>query len=85
MGTPQIAESWFDRREGVIITAVEPGGPGDEAGVHRGDVILEIDRKSIRTLTDYQGAISRLKKGRGVLFLLRREERRLFLALKTRQ
>ena len=84
--TPQIAESLgLDRAEGVVITTVEPGSPADEAGLRRGDVILEIDRKSIRKLTDYQKAITKIKKGKGVLFLVRRGETTLFLALKTRE
>ncbi|MBI2996985.1 MAG: PDZ domain-containing protein, partial [Deltaproteobacteria bacterium] len=81
--TPQIAESLgLDRAEGVMITAVEPGSPGDEVGLRRGDVILEMDRKPIRSLADYQKAIGKSKKGKGVLFLVRRGESTLFLALK---
>ena len=84
--TPQIAESLgLDRAEGVVITMVELGSPAEEAGLRRGDVILEIDRKSIRKLSDYQKAITKIKKGKGVLFLVRRGETTLFLALKTRK
>lgn len=81
--TPQIAESLgLERPEGVVITAVEPGSPGDEAGLRRGDVILEIDRKPVRSLADYGKALGETKKGRGILFLVRRGESTLFLALK---
>ncbi|MFQ5849426.1 MAG: DegQ family serine endoprotease [Candidatus Binatia bacterium] len=82
--TPQIAESLgLDRAEGVVVTFVEPGSPGDEAGLQRGDVILEIDRKPIRDLKDYRKAIARIAKGKGILFLVRRGETTIFLALKT--
>ncbi|MBI4489979.1 MAG: DegQ family serine endoprotease [Deltaproteobacteria bacterium] len=81
--TPQIAESLgLERPEGVVITAVEPGSPGDEAGLRRGDVILEIDRKPVRSLADYGKAMGETKKGKGILFLVRRGESTLFLALK---
>ena len=84
--TPQIADSLgLDRAEGVVITMVELGSPAEEAGLRRRDVILEIDRKSIRKLSDYQKAITKIKKGKGVLFLVRRGETTLFLALKTRE
>jgi serine protease Do len=84
--TPQIADSLgLDRAEGVVITMVEPGSPAEEAGLRRRDVILEIDRKSIRKLSDYQKAITKIKKGKGILFLVRRGETTLFLALKTRE
>ena len=82
--TPQIAESLgLERAEGVVITAVEPGSPGGEAGLRRGDVILEIDRKPVRNLADYRKALGESKKGKGSLFLVRRGESTLFLALKS--
>ena len=82
--TPQIAESLgLDRAEGVIITMVEPGSPASEAGLRRSDVILEIDRRAVRNLADYEKSIGRLKKGKGVLFWVRRGDTTLFLALKS--
>ena len=84
--TPQIAESLgLERVEGLVITAVEPGSAGDEAGLRRGDVILEIDRKPVRSLPDYRKAIEGARKGKGILFLVRRGETTLFLALKPPQ
>ena len=84
--TPQIAESLgLDRAQGVVITTVEPGSPAEEAGLRPRDVIVEIDRKAILKLSDYQKAVTRIKKGKGVLFLVRRGETTLFLALKTRE
>lgn len=81
--TPQIAESLgLDRAEGVVVSGVEPGSPGDQAGLRRGDVILEIDRKPVRSLANYRKAIGETKKGKGILFLVRRGENTLFLALK---
>jgi hypothetical protein len=32
---------------GARVTGVEPGGPADEAGIKEGDVILEVDGKSL--------------------------------------
>jgi len=82
--TPQIAESLgLERAEGVVITAVEPGTPGNDAGLRRGDVILEIDRKPVRNLADYRKALGESKKGKGSLFLVRRGESTIFLALKS--
>ncbi|MBI2350659.1 MAG: DegQ family serine endoprotease [Deltaproteobacteria bacterium] len=82
--TPQIAESLgLERAEGVVITAVESGSPGDEAGLRRGDIILEIDRKPVRNLADYRKALGESKKDKGSLFLVRRGESTLFLALKS--
>jgi predicted metalloprotease with PDZ domain len=49
--TPEIAQTLgLKQAQGVVITAVERGSPADDAGLRRGDVILEIDRKSVRNL-----------------------------------
>lgn len=81
--TPQIAESLgLEKADGVVVTAVEPGGAADEAGIRRGDVIVEVDRKPIRSLDEYKKSIAGIRKGKGVLFLVRRGENTLFLALK---
>jgi serine protease Do len=81
--TPQIAESLgLEKAEGIVVSAVEPGSVADEAGIRRGDVIVEIDRKPIRNLEEYKKSITTIRKGKGVLFLVRRGESTLFLALR---
>jgi serine protease Do len=84
--TPQIAESLgLEKSEGVVVTAVEPSSAADEAGIRRGDIILEVDRKAVRNVDEYKKAIAGARKGRGVLFLVRRGESTLFLALKPQR
>ena len=81
--TPQIAESLgLERAEGVVVSAVDPGSVADEAGIRRGDVILEVDRKPIRNIDEYKKSLAGIRKGKGVLLLVRRGESTLFLALK---
>ncbi|HEY7167147.1 MAG TPA: DegQ family serine endoprotease [Candidatus Binatia bacterium] len=81
--TPQIAESLgLEKAEGVVVTDVEGGSAADESGIRRGDVILQIDRKPIRSVEEYRKSIAGIRKGKGVLFLVRRGESTLFLALK---
>jgi serine protease Do len=81
--TPQIAESLgVERADGVVITAVDPGSTAEDAGLRRGDIIMEVDRKPVRKVADFRKAVGEVKKGKGVLFLVRRGESTLFLALK---
>lgn len=80
---PEVARSLgLKDNQGVIITAVDPAGPGAAAGFRRGDVILEVDRKPIRSLSDYEKAISEAKD-KNLLFLVRRGDTTIFLALKS--
>jgi len=81
--TPDIARSLgLERAEGVIVTAVEPGSAADEAGLQRGDLIKQINRRPVRGLGDYDRAMAQLQKGKSILLLVQRGEGSLFLALK---
>jgi serine protease Do len=81
--TPEIAQALgLKRAQGVVITAVERGSPADDAGLHRGDVILEIDRETVRNLAEYRRAIAGLKKGQSSLFLVQRGQTTSFVALR---
>ena len=82
--TPEIAQSLgLKRAQGVVITAVERGSAADDAGLRRGDVILEIDGKTVRNLTEYRLAIAGLKKGESSLFLVQRGQSTSFVALRV--
>ncbi|MCB0333520.1 MAG: Do family serine endopeptidase [Bdellovibrionales bacterium] len=67
---------------GVIIESVEPGSAAEKAGLSRGDVIEEIDRKPVSDFAAYRELIDSLKKNRPVMVLVRRKEGTRFLTLK---
>jgi serine protease Do len=66
----------------VVVTLVGRGSAADNAGVERGDVIVEINRSAIRTLSDYSDALAKADPGKPLLLRIHREQRSLFLALK---
>jgi serine protease Do len=68
--------------KGVVVTQVEPGGPAAEAGLRRGDVILEVNRQGVKDVEAYRKALKAAGKGKSVLFLVRRGDNTIFLALK---
>jgi serine protease Do len=70
------------RSQGVVVAAVQPGSSADDAGVERGDVIVEINRIPIRTVSDYNDALVKSAKGNSLLFLIRRGPGNLFLTMK---
>jgi len=67
---------------GVVVTSVEEGGPAAEAGIRRGDVVLEVNRRPVRNVRQYERALKGGSKGTSVLLLVRRGDNTIFLALK---
>jgi serine protease Do len=81
--TPQIRRMFNIREsEGVIVTNVEQGSVAWDAGLRRGDIILEINKKPVRNLSEYRKVIGSIKQGQTVLFLIKREENTLYIALR---
>ncbi len=60
----------LSQRDGVLVSFVEPGSEADEAGMQRGDLIVEIEKEPIATLDDFRRALGRGAK-RDRPFLLR--------------
>jgi serine protease Do len=82
--TPEIAESLGlgSDVKGVVVSAVDPGSSADDAGMRRGDVIVEVNRKPVKDMASYRRALEGSGKGKNVLFLVRRGDNTIFLALK---
>ncbi len=52
--TPELAQQFqVPFAEGVIVTQVEPGSPADEAGVRIGDLVLEVNRRRVRSVQEF--------------------------------
>jgi S1-C subfamily serine protease len=62
----------------VTVFGVQPGGPADRAGLSRGDVIMEIDRRPVRDAAD---AAARLRANPRALLRIERRDEALFVAL----
>ena len=83
--TPELAQSLgLVNAEGVLVSDVTAGRPAAEAGIKRGDIITEIDRKPIRDMADYRRSLGNIKKGRTVLFLIRRGGTTIYIAVKIK-
>lgn len=52
----------LEEREGVVVVAVQPASPAEEATLLPGDVILEINKQKVKNTSDYQ-KITSLAKG----------------------
>lgn len=51
----------IEEKSGVVIVDVKPNSPADEVGLMPGDVVLEINRKPIKNISDYEKVIKDLK------------------------
>ena len=50
----QLADAFgLDRKEGVVVVEVESGSAADKAGIKPGDVVLQVDDRRIRRVTDF--------------------------------
>ena len=70
--TPDIARQiGAETKHGVVIVSVKPGSPADKAGIKRRDIIVEANKKPIKSIGDLSASIKRSKKA-GNLFLIER-------------
>ena len=46
-----------DHRGFVVVTFVAPDGPSAEAGLQPGDVVLEVDGETVRTMAEFFKAV----------------------------
>ena len=56
---------------GVVITSVDPSSPAAAAGLERGDVIQEVNRKAVRSPEEYNKTLAETR-GKAVLLLVNR-------------
>ncbi|MCS7242448.1 DegQ family serine endoprotease [Candidatus Caldatribacterium sp.] len=84
--TPELVEQYSLKTDrGVVIVSVQAGGPADEAGLRPGDVILEVNRKEIASLADWESALAQVRPGDTVLLLIDRGGRTYFVPLKAEE
>ncbi len=81
---PQLAQRFnLDTDKGVIIADVRRGSPALDAGLRPGDVIVELDKKEIKTLQDYKAALAAVKPGDTALFLVKRGNNTIYTAVRV--
>jgi serine protease Do len=62
--TADIAEELGLRsRDGVVVARVDEDSQAAEAGLRRGDVVVEINREPIKTVADFERTIRTIKNG----------------------
>jgi len=71
--TPEMAKRLnIDKGRGVLVVSVKPGSKGEQAGIRKGDVIFEINRREINSIGAYQKALREVGEGETVAYLIKR-------------
>lgn len=80
--TPSVARQLgINENEGLVVTDVDQAGPAAEAGITRGDVVLEINRSAVKSVDDVQAALDRAGD-RPVLMLIARQGGTVYLTVR---
>jgi S1-C subfamily serine protease len=66
------ADDTINPGDGLLLTDVLPGGPADQAGLKKGDILLSINGKTIRTKSDFFDVMPYQRPGSRVSILFRR-------------
>jgi len=66
----QLSDALGYARGGVVITAVEPGSPADEAGVERGLVVYRVGKSDINSVTQLEKLLGSVQSGTSVNFAI---------------
>lgn len=69
--------------KGVLIAKVDSGSIAQAEGLREGDLIKEVNRSEVASVTEFTEAVKRVKRGETVLLRVMRETRAFFVVLKT--
>lgn len=81
--TPQIARQFGieGNAEGMVVTGVDQDGAAAEAGIARGDIILEINRQPVNSAEAVQSALESAG-GKPILLLISRRGQTIYLTVR---
>ena len=82
--TPKLAESLGIKEvHGLIINDVDSGSAAAEAGILRGDILLEINREKIDDIAQYRKAMQEAQEKKSILLLIQRDQNTRFVVIET--
>ncbi len=66
---------------GVVVTDIDPSSVAAAAGIQRGDLILEVNRKKVANTSEFNAAIAKAAKSEGVLLLVKHDQYTRYISL----
>jgi serine protease Do len=55
---------------GAVIERVQPGSAADDAGLQRGDIVMQVNHKDVQGASDVSDALRNVTKGQDALLLV---------------
>ncbi|UCF63304.1 MAG: DegQ family serine endoprotease [bacterium] len=68
------------KKDGVVIIEVQGGSVAAQSGLRPGDVILSVNRKNVKNVTEYNSLIGEVGEGDTILFYVQRGDGKIFVA-----
>ena len=80
--TPNIAKSLgYSNVQGVVVTSIEPGSPAEDAGMQVKDLIKEVNKQKVTSVSEFEDILSKTNLGNPVAFLIQRGSASFFLTI----
>jgi Do/DeqQ family serine protease len=67
--------------QGLLVAKIDPNGSAADAGIRQGDLILEVNRRPVRTVAEFTAAVQ-LSGQKPALLLVKRRNATIFVPLK---
>ncbi|HTU93206.1 MAG TPA: Do family serine endopeptidase [Gemmataceae bacterium] len=74
--TPELAKQfgYKEGAKGVVVTQVQPDSPAADAGLHRGMLLVKVDKKRVKDVAAVREAFAKATSDKGVLVQVRSPE-----------
>lgn len=84
--TPELAESLsLNGEKGVVVSSVKKDSPASDAGLQRGDLIQEIERKPIENIDDYKEKMQEVSSKKQILIVVKHRGHSRYVVLKREE
>ncbi|MBI1823761.1 MAG: Do family serine endopeptidase [Nitrospirae bacterium] len=84
--TPELKEKYkLKADKGVLITRLDPDSRFEIEGLKEGDVIKELNKQKIESVSEFNEAAKKIKESDSPLIYINRESRSFFIVLKAKE
>ncbi|WP_447971583.1 trypsin-like peptidase domain-containing protein [Nitrospira sp. M1] len=84
--TAALAEKFeLEEQAGILVSRVESGSLAHSEGLKEGDLITEVNRRPVRSVSQFSESLDKVTPGETILLRVLRKTRAFFVVLKTLQ